>query len=305
MRSSRSWRESRPLKRAWLVTVSILALGAGSAHARPVDERRPAAGDARITVENVNGTITVEGWAKKEVHVTGTIGDDVERLTLDGSERRLRIDVELPRHSRNRDADADLHIMVPAGAEVLVDVVNCPIDVSKVEGDLDLESVNGDITIAGKPKRIKASTVNGDLEVTASSTQVEVGTVNGRILLDGVAGEVRASTVGGSIEIRGGGFDDANFETVSGDIDFTGDLQGSGRFGFEAHSGDVNLTLPADVSAEFDVSTFSGDISNDFGPQGRRTSEYGPGRELYFTAGGGKARVSINTFSGDVRLVKK
>jgi DUF4097 and DUF4098 domain-containing protein YvlB len=213
--------------------------------------------------------------------------------------------VELPRHSRNRDADAELHIMVPAGAEVLVDVVNCPIDVSKLEGNLDLESVNGDITITGKPKRIKASTVNGDLEVTATSAQVEVGTVNGRILLDGVSGEVRAGTVGGSIDIRGGSFDDAEFETVSGDIDFVGELQGSGRFGFEAHSGDIVLTLPANVSAEFDVSTFSGDIDNELGPPARRSNEFGPGRELFFSTGDGKARVTINTFSGDVRLLKK
>ena len=305
MRSTMTMKKSRILAMAAPAAAWFLVCGAGSVLARPVDERRAAAADARITIENVNGTITIEGWSKKEVHVTGTIGDDVEKLAVEGSDRRIRIGVELPRRSRNSRADADLHIMVPAGAEVLVDVVNCPIDVTKVEGSLELESVNGDITIAGKPSRIKASTVNGDIEVTASSNRVEVGTVNGRILLEGVSGEVRAGTVGGSIDIRGGRFDNANFETVSGDIDFAGELQSSGHFDFEAHSGDVILILPADVSAEFDVSTFSGDIDNDFGPQGRRTSEYGPGRELFFSTGGGKARVSINTFSGDVRLVKK
>ena len=288
-----------------LIGACAVALWVGAAAARPVDERRPVAADARISIKNVNGTITVEGWSNKEIHVTGTIGEDVEELAIDGTENRLRIEVELPNHSHSRDTEADLNIKVPVGAEVEVGVVNCPIDVTKVDGILELESVNGNVTVSGKPTSVSASTVNGRITLTVTSADVEAETVNGRILLDGVSGEVAAASVGGSIEVRGGKFDRAEFQTVSGDVDFTGTLQGSGTFDFEAHSGDVILTLPANVSAEFDVSTFSGDILNDFGSSGERKSKFGPGKELYFTTGGGKARVSINTFSGDVRLVKK
>lgn len=288
-----------------LIGAGVVALWIGAAAARPVDERRPVAADARISVKNVNGSIVIEGWSNKEVHITGTIGEDVEELAIDGTENRLRIEVELPNHSHNRDTEADLNIKVPSGAEVEVGVVNCPIDVTKVDGALELESVNGNVTVSGKPTSVSASTVNGRITLTVTSAEVEAQTVNGRILLDGVSGEVSAASVGGSIEVRGGKFDSAEFQTVSGDVDFTGALHGSGTFEFEAHSGDVTLTLPADASAEFDISTFSGDILNDFGPSGQRKSKFGPGRELYFTTGGGKARVSINSFSGDVRLVKK
>ena len=305
MRSTTMKPKANSLMPALWIGACVVALWVGAAAARTVDERRPAAADARISVKNINGSITIEGWSNKEIHITGTLGEDVENLAIDGTENRLRIEVELPHHGHNRDADADLNIKVPVGAEIDVDVVNCPIDVTKVDGTLELESVNGNITVDGKPSRVKASTVNGRITLTVTSTEVETQTVNGRILLDGVSGEVRAGSVGGSIEVRGGKFDSAEFQTVSGDVDFTGALQGSGTFDFEAHSGDIILTLPANASAEFDISTFSGDILNDFGPSGQRKSKFGPGKELYFTTGGGKARVSINTFSGDVRLVKK
>jgi DUF4097 and DUF4098 domain-containing protein YvlB len=282
-----------------------VALTAGAVLARPIDETRPAAEDVRLTVENINGTVTVEGWSKKEVHVTGTLGEGVEELVFEGNERRLRIEVEFYHRRHNEDGTADLNIKVPTGAEVLVDVVNCPIEVSKVEGSLDLESVNGDISISGKPSRIEAGAVNGDITITATCNDVEASNVNGDIILDGVSGEVSAESVGGTIEVRGGRFDGCDFGTVSGDIEFDGEFVDNGRYEFEAHSGDVTLTLPAKVSADFEVSTFSGDIDNDFGPRPRRSSEYGPGKELYFTTGDGKCRVSINTFSGDVRLRKK
>lgn len=305
MRSTTNQRKPGPMVGALLAAAWLVALTAGAVLARPVDETHPADNDVRLSVENINGTITIEGWSKKEVHVTGELGEDVEDLVFDGNEHRLRIEVELYNRRHNQDGTADLNIMVPLGAEVRVDVVNCPIEVSKVEGSLDLESVNGDITISGKLQRIEASAVNGDIEIHATCDDVQAGNVNGDIILDGVSGEISAESVGGSIEVRSGTFDGCDFGTVSGDIDFAGEIRGSGRFEFEAHSGDVTLSLPAKISAEFEISTFSGDVDNDFGPRAHRSSEYGPGKELSFTTGDGKARIKINTFSGDIRLQKK
>ena len=70
-------------------------------------------------------------------------------------------------------------------------------------------------------------------------------------------------------------------------------------------SGDVELRLPSTVGADFEVHTFSGDIRNEFGHEARRTSEYGPGRELEFSNGDGSARVYVKTLSGEIRLLKR
>lgn len=290
----------------WGLT-GLLALlcGASLTAAEPIDVKREVDADARIIVKNINGTVTIEGWTRTEVSITGELAEDAEELEVTGSGSRLRIEVKYPSRTRNIRGETDLQIKVPFGADVVVDVVNSPIDVSKVEGELQLESVNGDITVEGKPRVVEAQTVNGRIEIAAQTSEVKAETVGGRIVLDGVSGEVSAASVGGSIRVRGGSFESAEFASVSGDIEFSGQIKGDGSFEFDTHNGDVVLELPGDISAEFEVSTFSGDIDNDFGPDGRRSRKYGPGREVYFSVGSGDARVSINTFNGDVRLVRK
>lgn len=273
--------------------------------AEPIDVRREVDPDVRVIVKNINGTVTVEGWTRTEVTVSGELADEAEELDVSGGKGRLRIEVKYPSRSRNIRGETDLKLKVPVGADVVVDAVNATIAVSKVEGELRLESVNGDIDVQGKPAVVEAQTVNGRIEIAATTAEVQAETVGGRIILDGVSGEVSAGAVGGSIRVRGGAFESAEFATVSGDIEFTGELTGDGSFDFDTHNGDIVLELPENISAEFEVSTFSGDIHNDFGPDGRRSRRYGPGREVYFTVGSGEARVSINTFNGDVRLIRR
>jgi len=67
----------------------------------------------------------------------------------------------------------------------------------------------------------------------------------------------------------------------------------------------VVLRLPADVSATFDVSTFSGGIENGLGAGEIRKNPLLPAKNLSFSSGSGDARVSIDAFSGHVRILKK
>jgi hypothetical protein len=70
-------------------------------------------------------------------------------------------------------------------------------------------------------------------------------------------------------------------------------------------SGTVVLAVSPGIAADFEVSTFSGGISNAIGPEARRTNQYTPEKELSFTTGGGGARVSIETFSGGVKITTR
>ena len=286
---------------------AALLLGASSALARPIDERRAADVKVRISVKNINGSVTIEGWDRKEVAISGELAEDAEKLDVSGTESRLRIEVVYPdgKHHFGRDSDTDLIIKMPAGGEARVGVVNADIDVSGMRGAIEVESVNGDLTIASECEAISAHTVNGRIEVTAPAKNTEIETVGGRIILDGIQGEVSVGTVGGTILVKGGEFSDARFNTVSGDVEFTGSLAAEGSFRFESHNGDVVVNLPAKTSADFEVTTFNGDIVNELGPPARKPNQYGPGRELNFTAGSGDARVTISTFNGDIHILKK
>ena len=98
---------------------------------------------------------------------------------------------------------------------------------------------------------------------------------------------------------------EGDFESVSGDIRIEAEIAAKGRVEAQTVSGDVELRLPATVGADFEVHSFSGDIRNEFGHEARRTSEYGPGRELQFSNGDASARVYVKTLSGSVRLLKR
>jgi DUF4097 and DUF4098 domain-containing protein YvlB len=259
-----------------------------------------------VLIKNVIGSVTVRGWDKEDVAVTGTLGNEAEELEFRSSGSRTHVEVVLPDRIDGDDAEgSDLEVSVPTNSRVVIEGVNTPVDVADVTGRLEVRTVNGDVIIAGGAESVEVNTVNGEVEIDGPIASVEAQVVGGDIHLTGVSGDVKASSVNGSIRVEGGRFERFNSSSVAGGILFEGALAEDGTFDFESHSGDVILTLPADTSAEFDVSTFSGDIDNEWGPQAKRTSKYAPGKELQFTAGAGEARVRISTFSGDVELRKR
>lgn len=294
--------KSMSVRNLWFA--GALAVAVTGAQAEPIHETRPLDADGFVTIKNINGTVNVSGWDKKEIEITGTVTGDARGLDISGSQSRLTVEVDYPEHGRHIRAEADLDVKLPKGAGLRVEVVNAPITVDELQGDLELQAVNGDITVDGKPSRIDAQTVNGDIEITGDCRRVDAQTVGGRVILTGISGDVEASTVGGTLRIDGGTFDRVRFSSVSGEIDFTGGLSNRARLEAESHSGYVTIQLPANVSADFDAATFSGDIDNDFGPAARR-NDFGPGRKLSFSVGGGDARVRLNSFSGDIRILKK
>jgi DUF4097 and DUF4098 domain-containing protein YvlB len=286
--------------------LALLALASG-AHAadgeRKVDQRRSLTATGEVRVSNVAGSIKLVGWNRNEVQVTGTLGDDVERLEFDGRDDYAEIRVILPRRGcRNCDGSADLTINVPTRARVEVDAVSADIDARGTEGAVRLNSVSGTIVIASKSVDLSLKSVSGDVTVDGSGpkARVEARTVSGDLAVRGVDGELEAGSVSGDVEVRDSQLRRLGLESTSGGVRYTGPLLAGGSYEFQSVSGGVELGVQGARDATFDVSSFSGDIDNAFGPKPRRTSEYGPGRELRFTEGKGAARVRMNTLSGEI-----
>lgn len=289
--------------------VGMAILPAASLAGTPIDESKPAKADGIVTIENMNGPVTVVGWTKNEVKVMGTLGDGPERLDFDVDGRRTTIEVVWPergdddwgRGKRNPE-ETVLEVSVPKGSEVRVEGVNSNLDLSGVDGSVELETVNGDITISGSPEDVEAGTVNGSIDVDATSEAIKVETVNGELRITAGRGEISGASVNGDITITGDLAQRGEFSSVTGDIEFEGGLTGRGPFEFSSHSGSIVLSLSRKTSARFEIDTFSGRIENDFGPKAERTSKYGPGMELSFTAGDGDSRVEISSFSGNIEI---
>lgn len=283
---------------AWAAVVLLAAVPALAQ--RTVDESRPLSPTGRVEVANVEGSVKVIGWGNAEVEITGTLGPDVEKLEITGDESVLRIEVKVPDHEKR--LETDLVLRVPEGAGIEVETVSATIEVEGLTGTVDLESVSGWVKTAGRPAELSIQTVSGDLTVAESAPRTDLASVSGSITVDLATGRLEAESVSGAIRVEDGSLEGASFETVSGDISYAGDIVGRGSYEIESMSGGVTLLVPPSVSADFDISTFSGNIDNEIGPKARETSKYTPEKELSFSTGSGGARVSIESFSGSIKI---
>jgi len=273
--------------------------------AEEVDRTLDAAADGSVHISNISGSVTVEGWSRDQVKVTGTIGPKVEELIFERDGDRITIKVKVPRKS-GRGVESDLFVQVPAGSSIDVGTVSADIDVEGVRGEQKLEAVSGDIETESDAADVSAGTVSGDVIVKGKGKDAEThgASVSGDVGFYNLAGEVSAESVSGDIDIDDGSFDRAGFNVVNGDITFRSELRSGGKLSAEAVNGEVDLQFSGDVSGQFDVDTFNGDIDNCFGPKPRRTSKYAPGMELSFQEGNGNARVTVSTVNGDISICK-
>jgi DUF4097 and DUF4098 domain-containing protein YvlB len=261
--------------------------------------------DVRVDIEIISGRIEIEGWSKDEVRIR-TRGKGVDALDIDSdadwvSIRGTRAGVGwLPFPISG--VDVDLRIDVPKGSHIRAKTINGPIRVRDIEGRLSLHAANGKIDVKGEPIEAHLETVNASIDFKGKDSRVDARTVNGRIDLRGVKGEVVASTMNGSIRVRGDVVDRVDLRTLAGSIDLEVELAPGARAHAKSYNGSITFTLPEDTSARFDVQSFSGSIRNELGAGGSSSSRGRPGQRVDFEAGDGDGLVTIDTFSGSVRI---
>jgi DUF4097 and DUF4098 domain-containing protein YvlB len=287
--------------------VSILALACIAAFpafaATPIDQSRPLDPRGRVEIDNLKGRVEVRAWDRPEVKITGSLGAGVEKFSVEGDERSLRIEVKYPNRARNTEPTM-LVVQVPLQAELEVSTVSADIDVHGVAPrELSLESVSGDISANGAPRRASVESVSGDLALTFNSGDVEASAVSGDLTIAGrLTGEVAVETVSGNMRVdsKGERLRRLSVETVSGDADIKVALVPDGEISMESVSGDLTLTVPRDLSAQVTGESFSGDLS---APGAKiEREEFGPGSSFQTRYGAGKGDVRIETFSGDATL---
>jgi len=284
----------------------IAAAGAGWA-SQPVNETIPVAPGSEISVENLAGSLTFEGWDSATLEVTGTLGDGVERLDIDvdeDGEIYLEVEFDEDYHGK-QNLSTDLTIRLPAGSPLSVETVSASISVSGMRGGLDLETVSGAIQIRGVPASLDIENVSGSIDVETAPSESDVESVSGHIEIGSVMGDFDAENVSGDIVINGGTLGEASMETVSGNITCLAAPGPSGDVDMESMSGTISLVVDAGAVASYNLSTFSGSITNEIGPEPTRTSKYTPGKELRFNTGPGGPRISLESFSGAIKLMTR
>lgn len=289
------------------LTAIILALMlAMPVAAEEVDKTLKAAPDGEVDVSNIAGSVTISGWSRDEVEVTGTLGRNVKELIFERDGDTVTVQVKVPRRGGS-GIDSDLTIKVPEKSSLEVSTVSADIEISDTSGEQELSTVSGDIETESAGNDISASAVSGDIEISGdkSSNETDVSTVSGDVTLFRGSGTVRAESVSGDLLIDEGIFGRAVLGAVNGEIVFRAGLEKGGRFSAETVNGDIDVEFAGDVSAKIDIETFNGRIRNCFGPEAERTSKYTPGWELSFTEGDGDGRIDMSTMNGSLNICKK
>lgn len=190
------------------------------------EQTYPLNANGKVSVSNVNGSITVEAWDRNEVRLEVTkIADSRETLQdieirIDSKADSFEVETDYGRWNRSgnknwnnsRKLEVEFRLSVPRAA--VLD---------------EIETVNGSVTVSNFTNYTEISAVNGSVKATNLRGTAKLSTVNGTTY--------------------------AEFER----------LQPSDKIDLSTVNGSVNLTVPSDVNATVKAETVNGGIKNDFG----------------------------------------
>jgi len=253
---------------------------------------------ARLVIESFRGEVTIETWDRNEMRV---VGDHSSRTYVDID--RSRSAVRLRADAWAGPAQVDYELTIPASMDIDIrgTFINAYID--GAQGEVTVFTTQGDIDVRGGNGYVELETVNGRVDLANADGNVEVRSTNGRVTVTDVTGDITASSVNGRISLQGIESSDVRAETTSGGVSYDGTIVDGGRYSLRTHSGDVLVAMQEGVNATFGVSTFSGNLDTAFPIT--VTGTRARGRPFSFTLGDGTARVELQSFSGDIELIRR
>ena len=251
----------------------------------------------RVVLENLSGEITISGWDDDRLEVRGEERDESLAIRREGPiVRVVRADGRGRRHS------VEATIRVPRWVALEVGGPSLDVSVNGIDGGLRIGNVSGDILVRD---------IGGSLDIRAIDGEVFVEDARGGVRASSQSEDVSVRGVTGPVEVHSGSGDivltdvrsmSVRAETQDGDIDFSGDISPGGEYDFFVHDGDALIAIPASSGAQVRVSTFDGEFQSEFPVVVERFSA---GREFEFVLGDGGARLQIEVFDGEIRLLQR
>ncbi|HSC32232.1 MAG TPA: DUF4097 family beta strand repeat-containing protein [Gemmatimonadaceae bacterium] len=247
-----------------------------------------------VELSLISGEIKVTSWNRDQVRVHATSEGGL--LQFDASSGRVSLSV---RSQHGNMGDTEYQVTIPAGARLITHSVSADIT---TDGGTDVEarSVSGDVSVSDATGRATMESVSGGLKARNVGRGLRASTVSGDLEANDITGDIDAQSTSGDIVLGGTKSSFVHTQTVSGETRFGGTVDRAGRYEFHSHSGDIQLAVPS-TGVTFDVNTFSGDLQSDYPMTLQPGSEVGH-KHMEFSINGGGARVTAETFSGDITV---
>ena len=197
----------------------------------------------KLSVHARNGGITLKTWARDQVFVRAI--KKAEASDEEGAEEMLETTtIEI----RETDSGIEIRTKHPDNKWKIFKNWNISVNYTVTvpqSVSLNLEAVNGSISVPSTTGNVKSETVNGSIKINGTRGAIDAETVNGKINLTEIIGGVKAETVNGSIEI-------AIAEQIQDNIRA------------EAVNGGLQLSLPSDFQGRIQAESTIGHIDKEF-----------------------------------------
>jgi DUF4097 and DUF4098 domain-containing protein YvlB len=254
----------------------------------------------RLSLESMSGSIVIKAWDRPQVRLQASHSSRTTiRPELSGTVLTLR--PSRANSMTGMGGMVDYELTVPATMGIEIEGMFADVTLEGTRGDVKVEAVEGDIKVTGGDGTISLTTIDGEINVRDAKGRLELHAVSDDITVTGAQGEVTAEAVSGDIVLRGITGRRVDAQTVSGDVEFEGTVRPDGSYVLSTHSGDVTFALPEGAGALITAAISSGDLEASFTlPASERASR----RRQTYRFGAGGASVELETFSGDVRLVR-
>jgi hypothetical protein len=171
----------------------------------------PAGGS--FVLENVNGSVQVEGWDRDEVEVSAVKTGTSEvrevqqvQIEVDSEPGQVAVHTRYPK-GEGAEVAVEYHVHVPYRVLLgSVGTVNGSVTVRGVEGGGELRSVNGNIEVSNCSGRFSEKTTNGDIRLELrrllEGGPMNLETVNGSVLIGlpaGAKADLKALSMNGDV----------------------------------------------------------------------------------------------------------
>lgn len=196
---------------------------------------------------------------------------------------------------------ADLEITVPREMALEISGVTLEVGIEGAGGDVSVSTVEGGIRVAGGKGNIALNAVDGDVTLSGASGNMALNGVDGDISVADSEGNLTVNAVDGDVILEGIRSNLVEANAVDGDISYRGTIADGGRYFLSTHDGDLLITVPQGTNARVSVNTFAGDLAADFPIELEGDMKK---RKFSFTLGSGKALMELSTFDGTIQLVR-
>ncbi|MFZ0388901.1 MAG: DUF4097 family beta strand repeat-containing protein [Calditrichia bacterium] len=217
-----------------------------------------------IILENVNGSIEIEGWNKEEVSIEAhkvVKSDDREKA----EEYLKAIQIEV------QEENSTLRINTRKGTTN-----------NGLFEDGNPVNINYKLKVPLRSD-LQVSSTNGGIAVLRIEGKLELHTTNGRIKADEISGNVNANTTNGSLSV--------NFRNVKTDDNME----------FHTTNGSIDLQIPESIQCDLQAKTSNGTITTDFPLEikGKYNS-----KQVDAKINGGGGRLDLKTTNGRISIEK-